>query len=126
MEQMIKDEQTLVNSLGAMNPAAMMTPQVMMSQLILSEFRNFRDVEWRDFRAQATGWREDTAARLVKAELTLELSIVGTLQPSRLTVAENSIEELKKFKLQALALVGGFGALFSAVAAFVGWYWPRR
>jgi hypothetical protein len=106
--------------------AGMLSPQVMMSQLILSEFRNFRDIEWRDFRAQVTSSHLDTGARLAKAEQSIEMAIDGNGRPSRLDVAESDIDELKKFRWQALAYCAAACGFLSSVAAFIGWYWPRH
>lgn len=122
------DTQTVlaVTALQSDAQAGMLSPQVMMSQLILSEFRNFRDIEWRDFRAQVTTSHLDTGARLAKAELSIELAIDGNGRPSRLDVAESNIDELKKFRWQVLAYCASSCSFLSAVAAFIGWYWPRR
>jgi hypothetical protein len=122
------ETQTLsaVTALQSDAQAGMLSPQVMMSQLILSEFRNFRDIEWRDFRLQVTTSHLDTGTRLAKAELSIEMAIDGNGRPSRLDVAEADIDELKKFRWQALAYCACACGFLSSLAAFVGWYWPRH
>jgi hypothetical protein len=106
--------------------AGMLSPQVMMSQLILAEFRNFRDIEWRDFRAQATANHTDMGTRMAKAEISIEMAIDGKGRPSRLDLAESDIDELKKFRWQALAYCASACGFLSSAAAFIGWYWPRH
>ena len=70
MDRMIQDEQQLVAMLGGS------TPQVLKSQMILIEFRTFRDVEWRDFHQQVTQWRSDMSERVTKIEVVVETSIL--------------------------------------------------
>jgi hypothetical protein len=111
---MIQDEQQLVAMLGGS------TPQVMMSQMILSEFRTFRDVEWRDFYQQVTQWRSDMSEHVAKIEVVVEAGLTGNNStPSRLTVLEVKMQAFDKLRWQLFGVV-------SAVSALIGWFFPRN
>jgi len=114
MDRMIQDEQQLVAMLGGS------TPQVMMSQMILSEFRTFRDVEWRDFHKNVTQWRSDMSERVTKIEVVVQAGLTNT--PSRLSVLEEKMQAFDKLRWQLFGVVSAI----SAATAFLGWFFPRN
>lgn len=77
-------------------------------QLLLTEFRAFRDTEWREFRASVVSWQQDTGERIAQLEIQVKSGITGNGQPSRLQLAERSIDQLNRFRYW---LLGGAGVL---------------
>jgi hypothetical protein len=64
------------------------------AHLLLSEFRAFRDNEWRDFREQVWTWQQNTGERVAQLESQVKSGITGNGQPSRLQVVEDTVEDL--------------------------------
>lgn len=126
MNQLINDEKTLVTALvsesQAQNTPLMLTPQIVMSQLILAEFRAFRDGEWMRFRGEVDTFRNDMVSRVVRCESSIKVGLDGNGQPSRMKIVEDAIALLNKFRWQALALISAASALF----ALLGWAFPRN
>lgn len=101
---------------------SMVPQQEVVAQLLLAEFRHFRDVEWLNFRDQVGEWRTKNEARLTALETLVEDGLVDNEQPSRLTVVERTVEELVRMKYWVL----GWTAAVSGVCALIGWFFPRH
>lgn len=63
--------------------------------LLLTEFRSFRDQEFRAFREQVTDWQRDMVGRTSTLETQVK-SVVGNGQPGRLGVAEDKLDSLRR------------------------------
>jgi hypothetical protein len=78
-------------------------------QLLLTEFRAFRDMEWREFRESVSTWQRETGERVAQLE-TKAQDVCGNGQPGRLTTAEQDIAALQRFwywQLGAAAALSG-------------------
>jgi hypothetical protein len=87
---------------------------------LLTEFRSFRDTEWREFRDQVMIWQNDTAQRVAKLESEVKAGLIGNGTPSRLNVLEDKVSDLTKYKYWLLGVTAGVSAIVSIVAACVG------
>jgi len=108
-------------------------------ELILLEFRAFRDTEFRTFREEAEKGRKEAAERIAKLEIHVKEGIVGNGHPSRLTQAETHLTMLlsqMSTVMQALATVRTeklafwkrvalAGAFAGPAAAWAGWFIPK-
>lgn len=65
------------------------------AELLLQEFRAFRDTEFCEFREDVASWRQDSGERLAKLENEVKSGISGNGQPSRLTLIEDKVESLQ-------------------------------
>jgi len=63
--------------------------------LLLAEFRAFRDNEFREFKDDVSTWKQDNGARIAILENDVKAGIKGNGQPSRLSIAEKKIEALE-------------------------------
>ena len=82
-------------------------------QLLLTEFRAFRDTEWREFRESVSAWQQETGERIAQLEVKTQ-DLCGNGQPGRMTVAERSIAALQRFRywqLGAAAVLSGITTL---------------
>jgi hypothetical protein len=68
------------------------------SQLLLQEFRSFRDTEFREFREAVNEWQCDSAQRLTKLEAEVKAGVIGNGTPSRLSVVECKINTLERWR----------------------------
>jgi hypothetical protein len=75
-------------------------------QLLLTEFRAFRDTEWREFRVAVSSWQQETGERVAQLETQVKAGVTGNGQPSRLQVAERSIDQLNRFRYWLLGCAG--------------------
>ena len=66
------------------------------AQLLLAEFRAFRDTEFREFKDDVANWREDSASRLGVLETQVKTGITGNGQPSRMAVIEKRQRSLER------------------------------
>jgi len=66
--------------------------------LLLQEFRAFRDNEFREFKDDVATWKQDAGERLAILENDVKSGIKGNGQPSRLATAEKRIEELQDIR----------------------------
>jgi hypothetical protein len=73
-------------------------------QLLLTEFRAFRDTEWREFRESVASWQQDTGERIAQLETQVRSGVTGNGQPSRLQVAERNIDQLNRFRYWLLGI----------------------
>jgi hypothetical protein len=64
-------------------------------QLLLTEFRAFRDTEWREFRESVASWQQDTGERIAQLETHVKSGITGNGQPSRLQVASATRKRMR-------------------------------
>jgi len=74
--------------------------------LILTEFRAFRDTEWREFRESVSAWQQETGERVAQLETQVKAGVTGNGQPSRLQVAERNIDQLNRFRYWLLGCAG--------------------
>jgi len=63
--------------------------------LLLQEFRAFRDNEFREFKDDVATWKQDSGTRLAIVENDVKSGIKGNGQPSRLAVVEKKVEDLE-------------------------------
>ena len=75
-------------------------------QLLLTEFRAFRDAEWREFRVSVSSWQQETGERIAQLETQVKAGVTGNGQPSRLQVAERNIAQLNRFRYWLLGCAG--------------------
>jgi len=67
--------------------------------LLLQEFRAFRDNEFREFKDDVATWKQDSGARLAIVENDVKSGIKGNGQPSRLAVVEKKVEDLEQLRI---------------------------
>jgi hypothetical protein len=75
-------------------------------QLLLTEFRAFRDTEWREFRESVSAWQQETGERIAQLEAQVKAGVTGNGQPSRLQVVEHNVEQLNRFRYWLLGFAG--------------------
>jgi hypothetical protein len=66
------------------------------AELLLQEFRAFRDNEFREFRDDVAAWKQDSGERLKALETTVEDGLIDNGQPSRLTAVERKVSVLER------------------------------
>lgn len=89
-------------------------------QLLLTEFRAFRDTEWREFRESVSAWQQGTGERVATLE-TLVKDVVGNGQPGRLTNVESAVSGLQRWRYW----LTGIAATTTAASSFILHYiWP--
>ena len=89
-------------------------------QLLLTEFRAFRDTEWREFRESVSAWQQEAGERVAQLETQVKVGVTGNGQPSRLALAERSIAELNRFRYWVLGAAAGISLLMHLIAPLVG------
>lgn len=92
-------------------------------ELLLAEFRAFRDTEWRQFREDVSGWKADAGERLATLETNVKTGITGNGQPSRLQVVENEVKRLTNFKFKLIGIACAASAGISGIAAIIHYVW---
>ena len=78
------------------------------AQLLLAEFRAFRDTEFRKFKDDVANWREDSASRIGVLETQMKAGVTGNGTPSRLTVVEKrtrSLERARWYEAGAIVVI---------------------
>lgn len=60
-------------------------------QLLLTEFRAFRDSEWREFRESVASWQQDTGERIVQLETEMR-DLYGNGRPGRVSKLESKTD----------------------------------
>lgn len=87
-------------------------------QLLLTEFRAFRDTEWREFRESVSAWQQETGERVAQLEVK-ERDIGGNGQPGRMALAEQSIAALQRFRYWQLGAAAVVSVLFTLVLKYL-------
>ena len=90
------------------------------AELLLQEFRAFRDTEFREFREDVASWKQDSGERLAKLESEVMTGVSGNGQPSRLAVVESKVQNLERL---TWIVSGVIIAVQAAVGALAHW-WP--
>lgn len=95
-------------------------------ELLLAEFRAFRDDEFRSFRddirADVAALQSQTGERLATLETHVKSGITGNGQPSRLASVEKKLEGLKVKVSWIIGIGTGVSALSAVVIAII---WHR-
>lgn len=107
MDQIITDETNLVHQLVSGSA------QATLSNLILSEFR--------EYRGHDTSWKLDNTAKMGALQASVRSGLDGNGQPSRVAVLEAKVEMLQKFQWKLLGIASALGS----IAAVLGWAFPR-
>jgi hypothetical protein len=87
--------------------------------LLLQEFRAFRDNEWRIFRDQVVTWKEEDRARLTELEVHSK-DIVGNGQPGRMANVEEKTSKLEKYKYWLIGIAAGVSGIVSILVVIAG------
>ena len=66
--------------------------------LLLAEFRAFRDNEFREFKDDVSTWKSDNGTRIGILENDVKSGIKGNGQPSRLAILEKKVELLEDLR----------------------------
>ena len=90
-------------------------------QLLLQEFRAFRDTEFHDFRDDVSAWRQETGERVAVLESEVKSGLKGNGQPSRMTKAEDRITALERAWWKIVGACAAVWALLTVVLHFVPW-----
>ncbi|MDR3746666.1 MAG: hypothetical protein P4M04_00655 [Acidobacteriota bacterium] len=90
-------------------------------QLLLTEFRAFRDTEWREFRESVSAWQQETGERVAQLEVKAQ-DLSGNGQPGRMTIAEQGIAALQRVRYWQL---GAAAALSGALTLVLHYLLPR-
>ncbi len=61
-------------------------------QLLLTEFRAFRDTEWREFRESVSAWQQETGERVAELESQMR-DLYGNGQPGRVSRLESKTDK---------------------------------
>jgi hypothetical protein len=83
-------------------------------QLILDELKELRD-DLRDFRGEVAGWKAESGERLATLETQVK-DVVGNGQPGRMTIAEEAIGALQRWRYWVLGGAAGVSGVVSVVA----------
>jgi hypothetical protein len=89
-----------------------------------SEFRAFRDTEFREKMDALADWKLDTGERLSVVETTVCTAIVGVSgTPSRLTLVEKTTQSIQK----SIWTLAGAGSVIGAVVGYLAnHFWPPK
>jgi hypothetical protein len=87
-------------------------------QLLLQEFRAFRDSEFREFKDDVATWKQDSGARIATLESDVKAGIKGNGQPSRMSIVEEKVSRLERFKWQ---VTSAGAALWTVVETVIHW-----
>jgi hypothetical protein len=87
-------------------------------QLLLTEFRAFRDTEWREFRESVSAWQQETGERIAQLE-TKAQDVCGNGQPGRMTTAEQSIAALQRFRYWQLGAAAALSGALTLVLHYL-------
>lgn len=82
------------------------------AELLLDEFRAFRDQEFREFVNSVAAWREESSGRLSALEVQAK-DIIGNGRPGRMDDAEDDIQKLQQWQHWVLGISVGVSALVS-------------
>jgi hypothetical protein len=85
------------------------------AQLLLQEFRAFRDSEFREFREDVSAWKQESGERIATLETQVK-DVVGNGQPGRMTLAEQAIAALQRWRYWVLGGAAGVSGVVSVVA----------
>lgn len=91
------------------------------AELLLQEFRAFRDNEFRAFRDDVAAWRQDTGERLKSLETTAKDALIDNGQPSRLTVVEQKVSILERIMWIGSGVVLSAQVLFGVLLEWRPW-----
>jgi hypothetical protein len=83
------------------------------TELLLQEFRAFRDQEFRDFKDDVATWKQETGERVKALETTVDEGLIDNGQPSRMTVVERKVSVLERITWIA-------SGVLLTIQAFVG------
>ena len=61
-------------------------------QLLLTEFRAFRDTEWREFRESVSAWQQGTGERVAQLETQVR-DLYGNGRPGRVSKLESKTDK---------------------------------
>jgi hypothetical protein len=87
-------------------------------QLLLTEFRAFRDTEWREFRESVSAWQQETGERVAQLEVKAK-DLCGNGQPGRMTVAEQGISALQRFRYWQLGAAAVLSGIITVALRYV-------
>lgn len=89
-------------------------------QLLLTEFRAFRDTEWREFRESVAAWQQDTGERVVRLETVVKPALQGNGRPPQIVSIDTRVTRLEK----AWGKVVAVGAAVWAAITIAAHYLP--
>ena len=89
--------------------------------VLLGEFRAFRDVEFRQFRDEQT----DLRARVAALEITIKPVVIGNGQPSELASIKSRISDLESIRWRAIGAVGTICMVISMLFS-IGTLWLKK
>ena len=89
------------------------------ARLLLTEFRAFRDYEFRDFKDTVAEWKQDTGERVAQLETSVKSGVTGNGQPSRLSVVEQELEQLTRFRYWLLGASAAAGSVCGAISGYI-------
>lgn len=81
--------------------------------LLLTEFRAFRDTEWRDFRESVASWQQNTGERMTQLQTQMR-DLYGNGQPGRVSKLESKTEKHSR----VIWLVMGAWTVINAIIAY--------
>jgi hypothetical protein len=91
----------------------MMNEQVV--ELLLQEFRAFRDTEFREFRDDVASWRQETGERNAALETQMK-EVRGNGQPGRLGIVEAEVKAVQRWRYKVIGIAAGVSTVVSAAA----------
>lgn len=92
---------------------------ISISQLLLQEFRAFRDVEFREFASEILTWKQDIGERVSSIESKIKPALENNGQPSRLSVVENRVTALERERWRVAGAIGAMVVVSGMVWEFV-------
>lgn len=90
------------------------------AQLLLQEFRSFRDSEFREFREEVQAWKVETAERLTQLEASAH-DLCGNGQPGRMAGAESRISGLEQLRWGVVGAAAAISALITLACRWLPW-----
>ncbi len=90
-------------------------------QLLLTEFRSFRDTEWREFRVSVSAWQQETGERVAQLETQVKAGVTGNGQPSRLALVEQRVTSLERFRWYLAGVAVAIGPVLTMASRWVQW-----
>jgi hypothetical protein len=95
------------------------------TQILLQEFRAFRDSEFRDFRNEVAAWKQETGERVTALEVKVKDGLEDNGTPSRMTAVETRVSGLEKIRWKTTGIVSAIWAIVTLTLTVAASYMPH-
>lgn len=95
-----------------------------LTQVLLQEFRAFRDTEFSEFRNQLAAWQQESEKRVATLEAQVK-DLYGNGRDGRVTIVEKRVSWLERLTWTASGIFMAVQAYFAAAAEWHLWPWKK-